>query len=239
MNEITNNNSNECYESIEESYIDIYVLINGVITIDKLLEILEKEHNILVNKEELEEIGKKLESITMCDTYLKLNSLSEEKVIELLEEKKGFSKYKIINNSIELLTNINNNLKNIKVICKKYKLPEILEAFLLSHTNETIITKTLLKEVLKIENVRLTEKEINRLYKELEKELDNSVLWAFNGYTKNEIKAIINNQKEELRKKNEEIRELKAQIKEKERKIGRNEPCPCGSGKKYKKCCGK
>ncbi len=22
-------------------------------------------------------------------------------------------------------------------------------------------------------------------------------------------------------------------------KIGRNSPCPCGSGKKYKKCCGK
>jgi uncharacterized protein len=22
-----------------------------------------------------------------------------------------------------------------------------------------------------------------------------------------------------------------------ERKIGRNEPCPCGSGKKYKQCC--
>ena len=21
-------------------------------------------------------------------------------------------------------------------------------------------------------------------------------------------------------------------------KIGRNEPCPCGSGKKFKKCCG-
>ena len=24
-----------------------------------------------------------------------------------------------------------------------------------------------------------------------------------------------------------------------EKKIGRNDPCPCGSGKKYKKCCGK
>jgi len=24
----------------------------------------------------------------------------------------------------------------------------------------------------------------------------------------------------------------------KENKIGRNDPCPCGSGKKYKKCCG-
>lgn len=25
----------------------------------------------------------------------------------------------------------------------------------------------------------------------------------------------------------------------KEKKTGRNEPCPCGSGKKYKHCCGK
>ena len=23
------------------------------------------------------------------------------------------------------------------------------------------------------------------------------------------------------------------------KKLGRNDPCPCGSGKKYKKCCGK
>jgi preprotein translocase subunit SecA len=27
-------------------------------------------------------------------------------------------------------------------------------------------------------------------------------------------------------------------VKREGRKIGRNEPCPCGSGKKYKKCCG-
>ncbi|MBW2054446.1 MAG: SEC-C domain-containing protein [Deltaproteobacteria bacterium] len=26
---------------------------------------------------------------------------------------------------------------------------------------------------------------------------------------------------------------------EAQNKVGRNEPCPCGSGKKYKKCCGK
>ncbi|MFI5330952.1 MAG: SEC-C metal-binding domain-containing protein, partial [Desulfobaccales bacterium] len=24
-----------------------------------------------------------------------------------------------------------------------------------------------------------------------------------------------------------------------QKKTGRNDPCPCGSGKKYKKCCGK
>ena len=30
-----------------------------------------------------------------------------------------------------------------------------------------------------------------------------------------------------------------ATIKRKGKKIGRNDPCPCGSGKKYKKCCGR
>ncbi|MBW1992078.1 MAG: preprotein translocase subunit SecA [Deltaproteobacteria bacterium] len=30
-----------------------------------------------------------------------------------------------------------------------------------------------------------------------------------------------------------------APVKRKQRKVGRNAPCPCGSGKKYKKCCGK
>ncbi|RMF89802.1 MAG: preprotein translocase subunit SecA, partial [Nitrospinota bacterium] len=31
----------------------------------------------------------------------------------------------------------------------------------------------------------------------------------------------------------------KTPVRRSERKIGRNEPCPCGSGKKYKKCCGR
>ncbi len=32
---------------------------------------------------------------------------------------------------------------------------------------------------------------------------------------------------------------LTTTVKREGRKIGRNEPCPCGSGKKYKQCCGK
>lgn len=31
---------------------------------------------------------------------------------------------------------------------------------------------------------------------------------------------------------------ISAQAESRSRKIGRNDPCPCGSGKKYKKCCG-
>jgi len=31
--------------------------------------------------------------------------------------------------------------------------------------------------------------------------------------------------------------EVKKQPVRKEKKVGPNDPCPCGSGKKYKKCC--
>ena len=42
----------------------------------------------------------------------------------------------------------------------------------------------------------------------------------------------------------EELKKLYKEQKEsgtvrKEKKIGRNDPCPCGSGKKYKTCCGR
>jgi preprotein translocase subunit SecA len=33
--------------------------------------------------------------------------------------------------------------------------------------------------------------------------------------------------------------ERKKPVKRGEKKVGRNDPCPCGSGKKYKKCCGR
>jgi len=49
-------------------------------------------------------------------------------------------------------------------------------------------------------------------------------LWDNNGYTPNEMGAI---------SRAKEFKENKHQ------KIGRNDLCPCGSGKKYKKCCGR
>ena len=33
--------------------------------------------------------------------------------------------------------------------------------------------------------------------------------------------------------------EAPAQVKREADKVGRNDPCPCGSGKKYKRCHGK
>jgi preprotein translocase subunit SecA len=35
------------------------------------------------------------------------------------------------------------------------------------------------------------------------------------------------------------IKDAGTPVKREVPKVGRNEPCPCGSGKKYKNCCGK
>ena len=51
-----------------------------------------------------------------------------------------------------------------------------------------------------------------------------------------------NNALEEERRQLERLQKLRektqAQQTNKNKKIGRNDPCPCGSGKKYKKCHG-
>jgi preprotein translocase subunit SecA len=36
-----------------------------------------------------------------------------------------------------------------------------------------------------------------------------------------------------------EDKSVKKTVKRDEKKVGRNDMCPCGSGKKYKHCCGK
>jgi preprotein translocase subunit SecA len=46
-------------------------------------------------------------------------------------------------------------------------------------------------------------------------------------------------QREQLAKPIEPAGDSKAEPARKDRKVGRNDPCPCGSGKKYKNCCGK
>lgn len=53
-------------------------------------------------------------------------------------------------------------------------------------------------------------------------------LWSNNGHTPNEIFKLY---------QRDQLRPLPAQ--ERKIKVGRNDPCPCGSGKKYKKCCGR
>jgi preprotein translocase subunit SecA len=61
-------------------------------------------------------------------------------------------------------------------------------------------------------------------------------------------KGIVENAKKHKKEKHtyqitqqdQKITEIKKQYKkDNNKKLGRNAPCPCGSGKKFKNCCGK
>ncbi len=64
------------------------------------------------------------------------------------------------------------------------------------------------------------------------------VATSLSSRTSNKMKQILkqNRQQYEVQAKPERVYQT-VEVRT-EPKIGRNDPCPCGSGKKYKKCCG-
>ncbi len=72
-----------------------------------------------------------------------------------------------------------------------------------------------------------SEKQFERLLNLLMEGKNNTPIWENNGFTPNEL----------IKTARKEERNLYQLPKLENRKIGRNESCPCGSGKKYKKCC--
>lgn len=65
-------------------------------------------------------------------------------------------------------------------------------------------------------------------------------LWENNGHTPNEMSRMFGGgdlsslAEESSEERNDKVIDF---AERKKKKIGRNDPCPCGSGKKYKKCC--
>lgn len=74
--------------------------------------------------------------------------------------------------------------------------------------------------------IYLKNEEIERNIKDIITEINNNIeKWCLRGHSITEIKL-----------KEDKIYEKVEKVNHKG-KIGRNDPCPCGSGKKYKKCC--
>lgn len=82
------------------------------------------------------------------------------------------------------------------------------------------------------------EKEANKVL-QLVMELANNVrIWENNGHTPNEIfKKFEKPNLKPLPNKPFDFNKTNVFDIRTKKKIGRNDPCPCGSGKKYKKCC--
>ncbi len=84
-------------------------------------------------------------------------------------------------------------------------------------TKENSFTKSNIEEIAEYYNIDSSSKLRDKMMKLYNEYKDSISIWAYNDYTVSEY----NNMKKESKK------------------VGRNDSCPCGSGKKYKNCCGK
>jgi hypothetical protein len=99
-----------------------------------------------------------------------------------------------------------------------------------------------LQEIFEVFNTRgvvfESEKQVNEVVKLIMELANNTRLWENNGYTPKEL--LNKHEKMYLRPlPDKPFESKKADILDFNtgKKVGRNDPCPCGSGKKYKKCC--
>ena len=130
---------------------------------------------------------------------------------------------------IQLLQNPEEKVEgSVKELAKKYKVKISEMTGFLDGINESLIEENPIEEMTSDTVVSLAyDKE--KLYKNM---VGAGADWL---YDLPEWDALI---EEERRQELYKEQKLSTTVR-KEKKIGRNDPCPCESGKKYKKCCGK
>lgn len=90
-------------------------------------------------------------------------------------------------------------------------------------------------DFLEFQDFEFTEKNLQTYVQLIIDVKNNTRLWINNGHTPQELSS---KNKKKANRDSSHLRLITNEPREAE-KVGRNDPCPCGSGKKYKKCCGK
>jgi len=128
---------------------------------------------------------------------------------------------KLLTNPEEVVTG------TVKELAEKYGTDVLHFTGFLDGINESLKEPNNLEELEEDSNVRI-DIDVEKLYYNM---LAAKAKWL---YTLPQWDNILS---EEKRKEITRKQRLSGTV-IKEEKVGRNDPCPCGSGKKYKKCCG-
>ncbi len=196
-----------------------YISINGVIEKDKLLELLKENHDIELEEEILSLMIKELDASVYEDKYYSfVEDYDKNDIEQIIKIKNQYKDYKKIDASFEdyneTFVQALRSYMEDKNLLDTNQLKEFLNAFGYSSAinclSKEVVTGILQDFKIKESN----QKEIVKIVKKYKNDIP--IFW-YNGYS--------------IKEHNEK--------KEKKIKIGRNDPCPCGSGKKYKKCCGR
>ena len=205
----------------------------GVVSYSAIREILESTFNTEVTDEKIKElvlIGEELgyDYVIEEDGLCHIDVENSNKIVKLQKKNKKnickFDKKTLIKAGVPDFMEEHKSGKNLQralgemFIIDKEILKDEMDSFTISIKNEMPMEKSinLFLDAYEID----TEEEKNILAYELEHLAKSIKRWSLNGYSENEIT------KQEQRVVNEV-------------KIGRNDPCLCGSKKKYKKCCGR
>ena len=205
----------------KDELVSIYIDMNGVIQKEKLQELLKEYHNIDISIKELDYIVKELEAYIIKNKYYTwVSDMPLEDLENILILKDIFPKYQKAD--LEKDEKEAEFKEKVRFITLEYlsSLEDVdnVSAMVNIMCKSASFDKELFDNFLENDGIKLSEKakrKIFDLYKEYKKYI---TIWQYNGYTVLEYADIVN---------------------QKKNKVGRNDPCPCGSGKKYKKCCGK
>ena len=228
--------------------------------INQQREIIYERRNEILDNENIHEMildtiknycELQVESHLNDENKLASNELSEllESVNELLRNKIEFKD--IENKSIDeinsfiydkFVTEYENKIKDIPAHIHQEFERAIALRVIDTHWMEHINTMSVLREGIHLRGyaqedpLRAYTTEGYELFDNLLDVIDKEVVTFL---MKAEVRQ--NTERKEVVKGNaaEDNSKVKKQTPKKTEKIGRNEPCPCGSGKKYKQCCGK
>jgi len=160
--------------------------------------------------------------------YKQWEELAAEKRSQ--EEYESFWKAYFEKERDNYVTILERKLKKIKGTLKDlaagYNMEPVVFTGFLDGINSSLVMELDLEQLDEESNIDV-ELDFEKLYYNM---LDAKAEWL---YTLEQWDGILSKEKRE---------EITKEYKESQRavslKVGRNDPCPCGSGKKYKKCCG-
>ena len=200
-----------------DELVNGYIFINGVIENKKLQELLKEYHDIDISLKELDSIVLD-NNYRIIDKkyYTGIEDFGTKEILEYMSIKERAGQYKKLDlDQLAKTQEFEDEMEEL-VTREVNNNPETL-GFILFLAENGGLNKDIL-EGFNEEGISFNSKAIKlilELYKKYKKDIS---CWPFNGYSITEY---------------QELRQTK------NKKVGRNEPCPCGSGKKYKHCCGK
>lgn len=161
----------------------------------------------------------------------KWHEIAYSKKMDQMALQKFWNNYFLIEKRIyeQLLANPDEEVKGtVKELAEKYGVEVLTMAGFLDGINESLKEENPI-ETMEEDTVVSLAFDKEKLYKNM---VDAKAEWLYGLPQWNEI--FTEEKQKELYKEQKNSTTIR-----KPKKIGRNDPCPCGSGKKYKHCCGK